>query len=289
MPLFLRALPLTLKTLPHYILTLPFLVVLVLLFSILALIPLVGLIVPGAITAFCAMIGFRCALAAHGDGNEPNLLGLFGASLLFSVINLLAMLVVVAFALAFTVLSVGVPQDMTSWWDLVEFLDRNDGWIAYLQLVLVSAYAAAMAVPMTTVAEACTPGARRPDALKGFGTGFISLMIVLAVSAIVSEYFGFFAEIWIYLGLLSFWVVMYMVGGELPDLPLPDLGFAVAVLAVIGMSCWFFATAVLAWDATRTRKGKTADIPLPAAHATLDDLRALRESRMPGARTPPDA
>ena len=287
MPLFLPALPLTLMTLPHYLLVLPFLAVLVLLFSILALIPILGLIVPGAISAFCTIVGLRCALAARGHGNEPALGALLWSSVIFSLINTLAVIVVSAIAFGIVLLIVGLPGDLTGWQDVLIYLGDNADWAFYLQTVFVVLYFAAMAVPMTATARAGTPGARRPDPVQGFGAGFVSLAIVLGIGSALSLYLGIFGEVWIVLGLMAEWVLVYAMGDELPDLPGITLGFVASVVAIIMASCWYFATAVLAWESRQRRPLEETGATAPVTRISADDLRALRESRMPGNQNPP--
>ncbi len=70
-------------------------------------------------------------------------------------------------------------------------------------------------------------------------------------------------------------------GGEPPEaVSWPRL--AVSVLFSLWGTCWFSATAVLAWDRrhAKLQAGKVEVVSVPRVSA--DDLRALREARMPG-------
>jgi hypothetical protein len=55
-----------------------------------------------------------------------------------------------------------------------------------------------------------------------------------------------------------------------------------AIAFVLWGPCWFGATAVLAWDRTRQRHEAERVKTVEVARVSADDLRALREARMPG-------
>lgn len=67
---------------------LPFLALGALLLSVLTLFPVLGLLVPGAISAGLLIMGLRCALAARGHGGELVFGRLVMVSLVFSLIGI---------------------------------------------------------------------------------------------------------------------------------------------------------------------------------------------------------
>ena len=88
MPLFLRSLPLSLKTFWRYLILLPFLGILALLLSLLSIVPVLGLLVPAAVSAYLVIAGLRCALAAHDRGDVLDIGRLAAICMTLSLIHI---------------------------------------------------------------------------------------------------------------------------------------------------------------------------------------------------------
>lgn len=284
MPLVLRALPLSFLTLWHYVFWLPLVLIICIPFLLLALIPFVGLLVMTAIATFISFGGFRAALAALGRDNEPAFGKLIGSSMLLSVINTLV-------SIMFLVVSIGVGM-------AAEYLGLFSGFTApgmeeipyatgigvLVYIGLTSLYYCAMAVPMTALAAAATPKGRDPGPFYGFGAGLISVGLawVLWIAGLVL--LGFFLAITEGVGLGMQTAVSSLIGMPLADPIAVDWWFfGLSVVYALWGTCWFCATAALAWDRTQERHAAAAAPEIEAApRMSTDDLRALREARMPG-------
>jgi hypothetical protein len=280
MPLFLQALPLSIRTLPHYLVVLPFLAALSLGFGVLTILPLVGLVVPGTIAALWTIVGLRCALAARGHGNEPDFGALIGSSLTFCLINFVFSLVVGAMTMAVLFL-VGLLSSPETGVASAPAVQRYSDLAAFATVgLLVALYGSAMAVPMTAAAVASTPNGRKPDAFYGFGTGLVSLTVVLVAWIALGGVLSLFGEVALVMGILLEGLFALVSEDEMPDFGFVDTKFVLSLLAMVWASSWYFATAVLAWErATETRRQARQPAPV-GPRVSADELRALREARM---------
>jgi len=287
LPLFIRALPLSLGTLWHYVFLLPFVVIVCIPFLILTFLPLVGFLVSSAISTFFIFAGYRCALTAFGRGNEPSFTKLVMSSLSLGFMNTLAgvVIVVISLGLGFGLISLGVGTEFAV--PGFEDIPFAPGLTVAVFIVLNSLYYCAMAVPMTSVAAAASEGARDLGAFFGFGTGIISLSVAWIVWFSGLILLGF---IWVLIETAAIGTELLsaeFLGTVLEDpRPINWVMFGVSVLYVLWGTCWFSATAVLAWDRLLQTRAASRVETVAVSKVSGDDLRALRESRMPGGRGP---
>lgn len=172
--------------------------------------------------------------------------------------------------------------------DLVQVpvsLPYAGGLAALSYMVLISLFFCAMAVPMTAVAHSATTKGRDPDPFFGFGAGLISLLIAWG-----GWYAGLFILGFATIMLESFAAGLAIAVAEYTEVPLEEevaidwVPLAIATLYFLWGTCWFCATAVLAWDRRIQRRGKIIEEVVQSQRVNPDDLRALREARMPGNR-----
>ena len=278
MPLFLQSLPLSLKTLWRYLFLLPFLTALTIAVTLVAgFIPIVGLIVPGVMSVLCTLAGLRCALNARGHDSDLDLGKLVRASFWYFVLG-------IGVGIIFAVLAAGLGQVL----DLAGGAEESSGLGSILGLgTVVLALAAfllagALAVPMTAAAATATIRGSQSDLFWGFGAGLVSLAIVALVGFLgnVVMFFLFHQAIGLYVFLQGDVVALAKSYFSLPQLEIVIPITILSIVFSVWTTCWFFATAVLAWErekGTQTAQLRAAPHPprLPA-----EDLRALRESRM---------
>lgn len=284
MPLFLRSLPLSVMTLWHYIFVFPIVLVMSIPFVFLSIIPVIGIVFSTGLTAFYTIIVYRCALTAYGVGNEPDIVKLVKSSLALGFMYVFAslMILIVAVAFAFVLGWFGIGQEATlpgsqnpiPWAPGSAFL---------LYLAMLISFQAMMAVPTAALAHAATNHGRDPGVIYGFGQGFFS-----ALTAWVLWVAGFFllgasAELAnaITTGLQTMFSGLLKLAPSAIE-PIRWVPLALAIAYVLWGPCWFGATAVLAWDRTRNRYEAERVKTVEVARVSADDLRALRESRMPG-------
>lgn len=283
MPLFLRALPLSITTLWHYIFVLPLVVVVSAPFTLLTLIPLVGWPISMTIATFISLAGYRCALAAFGRGNEPSLFRLLRASFSLGLITTLAaaVMMIVAVGIGWVLIRVGFSDVMQV--PPAFAVPYAGGLAAMSYLVLISVFFCAMAVPMTAVAQAATTKGRDPDPLFGFGAGLFSLLIAWGAWFAGLILLGFAATL-----LESIAIGLAVAVAEYTEVPLEEevkidwVALVIATVYFLWGTCWFCATAVLAWERRIQRRGKVIEDVVESRRVSADDLRALREARMPG-------
>jgi len=283
MPLFLRALPLSIGTLWHYVFLFPLVVIVSIPFLLLTIIPILGLPVAMTIATFLSFAGYRCALAANGQGNEPSFGKLMKASFVFGLINLLGSMALFAlsYGIGLGLERLGIGQNVT----VPEGMEipYATGLAGVIYLVLSSLFFCAVAVPMTAAAHAATSKGRDPGPLYGFGTGLFSLAVCWALWMVGLIYLGFLASIGEAMA-YGIHVLISSTFGVTVDLDyeMAWATLAISVLYLLWGTCWFAATAVLAWDRKRTRaaEAKVEDVAIP--RVSVDELRALREARMPG-------
>lgn len=283
MPLILRALPLSLMTLWHYVFVLPLVVIASVPFLLLTLVPVVGVLVVLGIITFITFAGFRCALAAFGRSNEPDFMRLVKASLSWGAINMLAsiVLMIVSAGIAFGLERVGIS--LPGGTPALFMVPYAGAMAAAIYSVLILLYTCASAVPMTAVAYAATSKGRDPDPFFGFGAGLFALVAVMVIWVSGFLFLGVLRTL---LEALATGTMVLM--AQLTQAPLVDpievewIPLAIAGIYTLWGTCWFCATAVLAWDRKIKRKMDVAEEIAQAPKHNVDDLRALRESRMPG-------
>jgi hypothetical protein len=281
LPLFLRALPLSLGTLWHYVFLLPLVLILCMPLALLTLIPLLGAVIASAIGTFVSIIGYRCALATYGRGNEPAFGALVRASMMYGLIGIFVG-VIIMFCSAGVGLGLGwLGIDLEVPTPGVEALPVVSGVAVLVYLLLNSLYVCAMAVPMTAAAAAATRGGRDPGPFFGFGAGIISLIIVWFLWFTGIFFLGVFGTILeaIQAGLQETSVDFLAPVPEEPVVFRP-VALAIAILYLLWGACWFCATAVLAWDRQITRRDAKKVKEVEVTRISSDELRALRESRM---------
>ena len=284
MPLFLRSLPLSVMTLWHYIFVFPIVLVMSIPFVFLSLIPVIGIVFSTGLTAFYTIIVNRCALTAFGEGNEPDIVKLVKSSLALGFMYVFASLVIliVAVAFAFGLGFLGIGEDAT--------LPGSENPIPWapgsaflLYLVMLISFQAMMAVPTAALAHAATNHGRDPGVIYGFGKGFFSALTAWVIWVVGFFVLGVFQELGnaIVTGLQTMLSgVLNLPPGEVQ--PIRWLPLVGSIAYVLWGPCWFGATGVLAWDRTRQRLEAERVKTVEVARVSADDLRALRESRMPG-------
>lgn len=288
MPLFLRALPLSFLTLWHYIFWLPLVLIICIPFLLLALIPFVGIVVATAIATFISFAGFRSALPACGKDNEPSFGKLIGSSLSLSIINILIsiLLIMISLGVGFGLDTLGLSPSFTA--PGMEDIPFATGYASLVYILLSSLYYCAMAVPMAALAAAATPNGRNPGPFYGFGSGLISIGVAWGLWIAGIFFFGVFVSIMEGIGFGMQTAVSSILGVPLEEEIVVDWWFlALAVVYMLWGTCWFCTTAVLAWDRTVQRWASVpASGTTPIERISADDLRAMREARMPGRNEP---
>jgi hypothetical protein len=279
-PLFLRSLPLSVTTLWHYVFLSPLVLIVCIPFLLLTILPLVGWIVSSAILTFISFAGFRCAITALGHGNQPSFGKLVRSSLLLGVINSLAgvLFLFLAWTVATGLERLGIVPDMAVPGLQIPYVT---GFAAVLYLTFAALFYCAMAVPMTALAAAATERGRDPGPFWGFGRGLFNLVIVWGLWLAGFFYLGFFVSL----------VEGVAVGVETAvnrALGLPageeiDVNwwfFGLSVIYFLWGTCWFCATAALAWDRVQQRAATGRVVEVEVARVSAEDLRSLREARM---------
>ncbi|MFM7335754.1 MAG: hypothetical protein ACKO2N_18775 [Tabrizicola sp.] len=253
-------------------------------FVFLSIIPVVGIVFSTGLTAFYTIIVYRCALTAYGVGNEPDIVKLVKSSLALGFMYVFAslMILIVAVALAFVLGWFGIGENASlpgtenpiSWAPASAFL---------LYLVLLIGFQASMAVPTAALAHAATNHGRDPGVIYGFGQGFFSAVTAWAIWMVGFFMLGFFTVLVesITIG-LQLMLSGFLKIGATEIQPIRWVPLIGAIAYVLWGPCWFGATAVLAWDRTRQRHEAERVKTVEVARVSADDLRALRESRMPG-------
>lgn len=282
MPLLLRSLPLSFVTLWHYIFVLPIVIVFALPLSVLTLLPIFGIFISITIFTFFAVMGHRCALAALGKGNEPDVVKLVKASMFFGVINTLlgALIALVCISVVLLLMYFGVDGDIDVPWG-----DTAIPWVPSLAVIVFfvvnGLYNCAIAVPMAEAAHCATEGGRSADPMFGIGRGMFSLALIWMVWL-----FGIYNS-----GLIEFTIYEFLrILVEVTGLPLRDGPTVLpernipwligAWLVLFWGTCWYYATAALAWEDEIQRREVERTRTVEVARVSADDLRRLRESRM---------
>jgi hypothetical protein len=281
-PLFVKAIPLTLSTFWRYLLLLPFLAIGAFLFSLLTVIPIVGFFIPMIVNTALLILGLRCALAAHGYHNTLDNGKLLTFSFAFGVLFELfgQLLGIVSGAVIALAIEAGVEFDPLGLF--VGLFGVSLYWSGLL-LALLSPTAliiAVLAVPMTGAAHAMTYRGRYVRLFEGFGSGLLSLLFVLAVWLIAGNMYAIIGEIWTVFGLIVTAAWAFFEGEPIPwAITLEPWTALSSTLLMACASSWFFATAVLAWEARNQR----APAPRKPEHMTTNirELRLARSNRGP--------
>ncbi len=289
LPLFLQSIPLSLKTFWRYLLILPLLAIAALVVSLVGLFPIVGIFVPGTVSAGLVIMGLRCALRARGHGNELNGLQLLVVSVIFGMLNVAVGLAVpLGGWVVGTVLELaGVTEDPGALVVglFVGLFGVSVYWSGILLFVLLpqGIATAVMAVPMTAAAYSANSRSHGTRLFFGFGAGVPSLLVVTAVWLIGGHFFSIFGEVWTTLGLMVTALWAFVQGESLPwEITINRWSALGGTLFMTWASSWFFATAVLAWE----RKVESGKVQRQARIAERQgeavDLRAMRARRMRG-------
>ncbi len=268
-------------TLWHYVFVLPIVLLFALPLLVLTLLPLIGTLISVTIFTFFAIMGHRCALAAYGKGNEPAIDRLVKSSMFFGVINtVVALLLLAACVLAVLGLArFGVEWNVEApWGDAIQMVPT----LAVIAFFVVNGlYNCAIAVPMAEAAAQATPNGRSADALFGIGRGMFSLAflwILWLVGLFYSGIIQFVTEQVTYQLSEFFGRIFNFRTIKVPQYdPLWVIG---STLVLMWGTCWYYATAVLAWaEVDERREAKRVEVR-EVSRMSADDLRALREARM---------
>lgn len=271
-------------TLWHYIFVLPILLVMSIPFVFLSLIPILGMVFSTGLTAFYSIIIYRCALTAHGLGNEPDIVKLVKSSLalgfMYVFASLMILIVAAAFAIVLSWFGIGETAELPGTTSPIPWVPAS-AFLLYLALLIC--FQCAMAVPTAALAHAATTHSRDPGVIYGFGRGFFPVLVAWIVSTIAFFGLGFFTVI---LESIATGVQLMLSGlvkvpeAEIKPIRVGPLVGACAFL--LWGPCWIGATAVLAWERTVKRNEEERTRTVEISRVTADELRALRESRMPG-------
>ncbi len=172
----------------------------------------------------------------------------------------------------------------------------GEGWISALLWLLSAAgiyglilmlWSAALAVPtVAALANGSRHGAGlRPVDLFATGIGGLSLIsLVWLAGGNLLSVFGEVATMF----LLLFETILAVIAGEDPswDWSLSPFSLLGGTLYMAWASSWFFSAAVLYWEHAAEKTLARGRAATEAARVTGDDLRALREARMPQTRRP---
>jgi hypothetical protein len=293
MPLFIQSLPLSFQTFWRYLILLPFLAALCFSLYLLILVPFLGYVVPGTISALCLLVGFRVALAARGHYAPPDIGQLLSVSLGFCILNILFSFLLEPLAFVFQFLIGAVISPVLGLLSKIPLIGDYVGAAMILSLlfstaVVVAFYTSFLAVPMTSAAAAI--GQRRGRAanpVDGFGTGLFSLMLITCVWFFVGQWFAIFGEVGTTFLLMLDALTAYLNGDEIgEDWTLKPGTLLGGTLFMAWASSWFFATSVLAWEKATARREVVRKESMTIERISPDSLRALREARERGQRGP---
>jgi hypothetical protein len=284
MPLFLQALPLSLKTFWRYLAILPILGIVALLLSLASVIPVIGVVVPGTVYAYCLMTGLRCALAARGHTTDPGFGHLLRAGVIFCLLTMLA-------TFFFQLIALLVPVGLSHAFGWLDGLVDDDprilglaGGVFGLLILFTMLWTSALAVPMTAAVAGTQRRSTGLNPFDGIGTGMLALTLISLIWMIGGSFFSIFGEVATVFFLL-FETIRAVINAEDPawDWSLSPFSLLGGTLWMAWASSWFFSTAVLYWERANDRRTAKARAAIEATRVSGDDLRALREARMPGA------
>lgn len=283
MPLFVQSLPLSLKAFWRYLLLLPFLAVAAFLLLFASLIPIVGFLVPSAISAWLVLIGARCALNARGHSEMLDLSRLFMVSVGLGALFLATDLLTEAGSMGIAWILVQTGFELDPLGILVGSMGFTYYWTGLFLLLISPALigAALFAAPLVSAAASTSQRSTGPDMFLGIGTGFVSLFIVGAASVLVGFIYSFFGEVWTAFGLLTSALWAWSAGEEIPwDTTLSPYSALRSTLLMAWTTSWFYATAVLARERAMEKHSLGQAIQREESRPAAEDLRALRMERM---------
>lgn len=280
MPLFLIALPLSFLTFWRYLLILPFLAVGAFLLSLLMSVPVLGMLIPGAVAAGLTLMGLRCALAARGHGGMLDIEGLPTLALVYSAIMLVGGLVgdsarqAIGWALRVAGFTLDPAIITAELWSLTPYSVTL--WVA---LLLPNMMLASMLIVPMTAAAASGQRITGQGFLFGLGTGMLGLCIPFLVWAMLGNFLSFFGEVWsVFLVLAA--TLHDLIRGDEVSLDLwANRHILVSILGMTWASSWFFTTAVLYWERAAEREERKVTARADAARTSSADIRALRLAR----------
>jgi hypothetical protein len=287
MPLFLQALPLSLKTFWRYLAVLPVLGVIAFLMLLASVIPIIGLVVPGTVYAYCILTGLRCALAARGHTTDPGFDYMLRAGFQFFLLTFVATQVIGVLVL---LLSLVIP----GWLGWLEGLVDDDprilmvaGGAFGLYTLLMMLWSAALAVPMTAAVAGTNRRSWALNPIEGFGSGMLGLTLISLVWMVGGTFLSIFGEVTTMFVLLAE-TIHAVINNEDPkwDWSLSPFSLLGGTLYMTWASSWFFSAAVLYWERSTNRRAAEVREKIEASRVSADDLRALREARMQGRSEP---
>ncbi|NSX56539.1 hypothetical protein [Parasulfitobacter algicola] len=287
MPLILRALPLSFQTFWRYLILLPVLAVATVVMSLIgAFIPVFNFLIPGTISAFCVIVGLRCALAAQGYRRETDMGQLLLASVIFCIMSIIANQaiewIVSGILKVAGLVAIGLGYDIALLTELFVLIPVLGG-VFLLKCILIATYVGAIAVPMTTAAADDTYRVSGRNLFFGFGTGMFSLFLITVIWLSGGQFYAIFGEVWATFGLVASALIAIANGTEIPwSTSFQFDTLLVRTLFMTWASSWFFATAILAWEKARQRNEKTTNSAMDTNRVSSDDIRALRAARDKG-------
>jgi hypothetical protein len=281
LPLLLRSLPLSFGTLWHYIFVLPIAILFALPLMVLTFIPLLGALISVTIFTFISVLGYRCALAAYGKGNEPAVDKLVKSSMFFGVINTVVGLLLAFLSAGVVIMltKIGIDGDVAApWGNAIPAVPS----LAVIGFFLVNGlYNCAIAVPMATAAVEATPSGRSADPAFGIGRGMFSLALIWILWLVGIYYSGliqFVIEQVTYLIYETIGQYITLTPIEVPQYNV--LWLIASTLFLLWGTCWYYATAVIAWSDEVAARDANRVVTREVSRMSAEELRAWREARM---------
>jgi len=251
-----------------------------------AVIPFVGIIVPGASVIFGYLIAIRTSYAGQGESGPPLWRQLVTASVVFSLIEgaILASLAWTGFLALMISDGNGLTEifhTVTAVWTQTGSYDvhwREIGiWLLIAFHILAAAFVhIALIVPIAATAWSATE--RKPDVgmFYGFGASFFSLFVIGLIVIILQIVTG----IWYKIFFVWFWIIfaiLDLLRGELPDMPdlSRALDFGAAFVFNIFLYYWQASAAGLAFI---KRYRRDAHVREEKMLATFDETRVTARS-----------
>lgn len=292
--IFLRSIPLSFSVFWRFLVVLPLFLpvagVLVLVYSL--FLPFLAAFFAQIAIAFAMMLALRGAYQARGVSGVSVFGRLFVAALKWGFFEAFVYLLIgFAMALAFWALAVMdleqigallASPEPPALRDLLSASPVVLG-IGIVGTGLIYGLSVAFMVPKAAAGYAAGNAAEPLDFFWGFGTGFVSLALVMLAAAAISYLTGAMAGA-AELLLHSVAVVSDWATGTEGDQPLPVAALALLaglVLLQIWTFCWTYAAAAEAFLQRHARiaEARAAERVLPLSDP--EELRALRKSRQP--------
>ncbi len=276
----------------RYLLILPLLTLQIFLFGGLAgMIPVVGIVVPGASIIFGYLIAIRTTYAGLGESGPPLWRQLVTASVIFTLIE--SVILFSLFWTGFLALMVSDGNGLSDIFRTVTALWTKEGsydiqwreigiWLLVAFHLLAAAFVhISLIVPIAATAWSATE--RRPDVgmFYGFGASFVPLAVIGFIVIVLQIYFG----IWYKIIIVWFWFIFAVWGlfaGELPELPEAGvvLDFGAAFISNIFLYYWQASAAGLAFIKRYRRDARVREEKLLATFdETRVTARSLRKAR----------